>query len=435
MSVEGQKIKSDDAFEHHSDAVGSLDARHKVPTKTYLWLFAFQLLKHVHDLLPLKTWSPYWIGKWVDYVARYTAALVAIPIKRMSVAIMCLGFWFLLSKYNFANDSDKSVIYGVFGVIVLFASVLKVATISLSIAIDRDWVVILTKGNSSALTTVNTNMRRIDLISKFATPLLFGFLSTSQGVIFCVGLTGFWNLASMIPEFLIIRHVYKLVPELSQSKVLEEEHSDEKNNTDSKMGVLSRFYHASLAYSMIYMSVLSIAGTMVSYLSWKGYSEYVIGIMRSLMTALAFLGTFVMPIMKRFLGVYRTARASIWIEVASLIPVIVSFFLAQNKLSAVLLFGGISLSRLGVWVFDLSQTQIMQERVENAQAGLINGWQYSLTNVFDLGQFLLTMIWSDPRQFHIPAVISFVMVVLAAITFTSQYHKVARGTINAQPLN
>ncbi|ORX88899.1 hypothetical protein K493DRAFT_341003, partial [Basidiobolus meristosporus CBS 931.73] len=460
---------------HNHEAEKDIDCSHvnhspkkllRYPPKIYLWLFAFQLfntwcdrlyefgsylfIMHVFKdtLLPSSVYGfaltgvgivlSSWVGKWVDYVSRRTAVAIAIPTKRMSIGLMCLGFWFL-SRYDFSVGSERSTIYGVFGAIVFFACVLKVATISLSIAVDRDWIVILTKSDSSALTTVNTNMRRIDLISKIVTPLFFGFLSSSQGNVFCVVFVGFWSLASAVPELLIIKQVYTLVPELAYSKV-SQEHNAEKEETVATIPVLSRFYQgwlsyinhpvfaSSLSYAMIYMSVLSIAGTMVSYLSWKGYPESLISVMRSLMAVLALIGTFVMPIMKHFLGVYRTAKASIWIEVITLIPVIISFFLPQNLLSAILLFGGISLSRLGVWVFDLSQTQIMQERVDNAQAGLINGWQYSLTNVFDLGQFLLTMIWSDPNQFHIPAIISFAMVVLAAITFTFRYHRIAKGT-------
>ena len=58
--------------------------------------------------------------------------------------------------------------------------------------------------------------------------------------------------------------------------------------------------------------------------------------------------------------------------------------------STVLLFLGMALSRVGLWSFDLAETQIIQEGAPNDRAGLISGFQYSLCNVF--GEF------SKPRS-------------------------------------
>jgi hypothetical protein len=57
-----------------------------------------------------------------------------------------------------------------------------------------------------------------------------------------------------------------------------------------------------------------------------------------------------------------------------------------GTIPTVLLFLGMALSRIGLWAFDLAQTQIIQEDSPNDQAGLISGFQYSLCNVF--GEYL-----------------------------------------------
>ncbi|KAF9972656.1 hypothetical protein BGZ65_009689 [Modicella reniformis] len=135
-----------------------------------------------------------------------------------------------------------------------------------------------------------------------------------------------------------------------------------------------------------------------------------------------------------------------------------------------------ALSRVGVWSFDLVITQIMQEYIEpvvdddgdhdadldfdsesddnhhhhhditdvsntnttnsnSGQAGLINGWHYSMMNLFELAQFILTMIWSDPKLYFIPCTLSFVCVVVGAVVYSMHvvrmrghlfhYHRIA----------
>jgi hypothetical protein len=54
----------------------------------------------------------------------------------------------------------------------------------------------------------------------------------------------------------------------------------------------------------------------------------------------------------------------------------------------------------------------------SSNAGVINGWHYSLMNLFELAQFFQTMIWSDPQVYYIPCTISFICVVIGALVYT-----------------
>lgn len=54
----------------------------------------------------------------------------------------------------------------------------------------------------------------------------------------------------------------------------------------------------------------------------------------------------------------------------------------SGTVPTVLLFVGMALSRVGLWSFDLAETQIIQEGSPNEEAGLISGFQYSLCNIF-----------------------------------------------------
>lgn len=45
-------------------------------------------------------------------------------------------------------------------------------------ALEKDWVPILCRGNQNLLTTVNSRMRRIDLFCKLIAPAVFGIAMT-----------------------------------------------------------------------------------------------------------------------------------------------------------------------------------------------------------------------------------------------------------------
>jgi len=95
-----------------------------------------------------------------------------------------------------------------------------------------------------------------------------------------------------------------------------------------------------------------------------------------------------------------------------------------------------ALSRVGVWSFDLVITQTMQEYIGTDQnnAGLLNGWHYSMMNLFELGQFFLTMVWSDPESYFIPCTLSFVCVVIGAAVYSAHVVKMRGHLFHYQRL-
>lgn len=221
---------------------------------------------------------------------------------------------------------------------------------------------------------------------------------------------------------------------------------------------------ASLSYAIIYINLMSVSGTMIGYLQWRGFSASSIAFLKGICTGAELVGTVLMPIATRYVGLVRAGAWSIWLEVATLTPVLLSIYSDRLPIQ-VFIFAGMALSRVGVWSFDLVTTQIMQEYIEptkdrdlddnmtrisnaatttttttttrtaihtdnlsnddgdnnssnDSNAGLINGWHYSMMNVFELGQFILTMIWSDPQEYYIPCTLSFVCVVVGAVVYS-----------------
>lgn len=103
-----------------------------------------------------------------------------------------------------------------------------------------------------------------------------------------------------------------------------------------------------------------------------------------------------------------------------------------SSIQLVILFLFLCLSRFGLWSFDLCETQLMQLQVSREHAGVINGSQETLVNVGYIVSFLLTIIFSSPELFAIPAWISFLAVVVSAVCYTN-YAGRELGTENPFP--
>ncbi|KAF9321467.1 hypothetical protein BG003_001589 [Podila horticola] len=171
-----------------------------------------------------------------------------------------------------------------------------------------------------------------------------------------------------------------------------------------------------MSYAIIYINLMSISGTMIGYLQWRGLSAGSIAFLKGICTASELLGTILMPVLTRYVGLVRGGAWSIWLEVVTLMPVLFSIYTDRLPIQVVI---------FGVWSFDLVVTQIMQEYIEGS-AGVINGWHYSMMNVFELGQFVLTMVWSNPEAYYVPCTLSFACVVAGALVY-SVYVAQVRG--------
>ena len=122
-----------------------------------------------------------------------------------------------------------------------------------------------------------------------------------------------------------------------------------------------------------------------------------------------------MPYISSKIGVVRTGLWALWLEFFTLN--------ISHLINFIMIFGGMSLSRIGLWMFDLSETIILQNQVDPKKIGSISGWQHSLCNFFDLLQFILTMIISDPNKFFIPSFVSLLSVLASSIIYTYYVYK------------
>ncbi len=129
-----------------------------------------------------------------------------------------------------------------------------------------------------------------------------------------------------------------------------------------------------------------------------------------------------MPILESHLGLERAGAWSIWSEVICLFPTVLSFFFGTGLYgehgpawNSVLLFGGIALSRIGLWSFDLCQLKAFQLALDNhPRRNRMTALQLALQSAFDLLKYALTLAAASPSRFKWTALASWAAVIAAS---------------------
>lgn len=89
----------------------------------------------------------------------------------------------------------------------------------------------------------------------------------------------------------------------------------------------------------------------------------------------------------------------------------------QSYLSVSLLFAGIIAARIGLWSFDLTVTQLIQENVIESERGVINGVQNSMNYLLDLLHFIMVILAPNPEAFGLLVIISVSFVAMGHIMY------------------
>jgi len=108
---------------------------------------------------------------------------------------------------------------------------------------------------------------------------------------------------------------------------------------------------------------------MIVFLSqYSGFQTPLIAGLRAIAVIMGIAATFASPPIIRRVG---SVRAGIWFlswQTIFLLPVPISLFLSLNfKLQGAFLVGFVSISRLGLWGFDLSEQYLVQQVLHNSQ--------------------------------------------------------------------
>lgn len=89
----------------------------------------------------------------------------------------------------------------------------------------------------------------------------------------------------------------------------------------------------------------------------------------------------------------------------------------ESVLSVSLLFAGVIAARIGLWSFDLTVTQLLQENVIESERGIINGVQNSMNYLLDLLHFIMVILAPNPEAFGLLVLISVSFVAMGHVMY------------------
>lgn len=126
-------------------------------------------------------------------------------------------------------------------VIIFFSVAANVCSVARTIAVERDWIVIICK-DTSTLTSESLNkslrpgqslfcihhilssdmsalLRRIDLTTKLVAPIITGQIITYGSMVIGAIFIAVWNFTTMFAEYGILSKIYHSVPELANKGI------------------------------------------------------------------------------------------------------------------------------------------------------------------------------------------------------------------------
>lgn len=381
-----------------------------------------------------------WLGGLVDRTHRLTTVRQSIVWQRLSVAISCLLLQALLQ-----GDSSRPITLSLFLSSVALACLEKLAFIVNTVSVERDWVIVISESLKLERQDLNSAMRRIDLVCKLVAPLCVSLVdsySTKLAIWFVFG----QNALSVIFEYFAIAQVFSAIPELGHRK---DSHNDNDISTSAypsqdhatsqalnlsffhptltpwKEYILNPAFLASFSLSLLYLTVLSFASQMTTYLLSLGFTSFHVSVMRLVAVSLELTSTCAAPLLMRRIG---PVRSGLWFINEQLIAVLLAIALfstvePRTKFAGAVLASGVALSRIGLWGFDLCVQFLVQEDAPEHSRGSFSAIEAALQNFFELISFAVTMIFHRPDQFGIAVFISVGALALSASCFAAFVRK------------
>ncbi|BAT97541.1 hypothetical protein VIGAN_09100900 [Vigna angularis var. angularis] len=404
------------------------------------------------------------IGRWVDKLSSLKVLQLWLVTQNLSFVIAGASVVALL-----IHSSLKFTHFSIFMLLVLLINVCGgigvLSTLAGTILIEREWLLVISEDQPpELLTKMNSVTRGIDLCCKLLAPVITGFIISFVSLKASAITLALWNTVSVWVEYWLFTSVYEGIPALGQSSQKRMARflqcDQEMNNLTSEEDSLLPITECSselagrkwnknisekiseipyiaawrvylqqevalpgLALALLFFTVLSFGTLMTATLEWEGIPAYVIGLGRGINAVIGIAATVVYPVLQSRISTVRTGLWSIWSQWTCLLPCIAAIWIQSGFLSSYILMGSVATSRLGLWMFDLSVLQHMQDLVAESDRLIVGGVQNSLQSLMELLAYVMGIIISDPRDFWKLAVISFQAVTLAAFLYCiHSYH-------------
>lgn len=370
------------------------------------------------------------IGRYADTADALRAPVAAYAVQNASIAGAALAATAALGT---ARTSPFRPVLEL--AIIVAGTVARLGCVASTIAVEKRWVRALAADDADVLATTNGAMRRIDLTCKILAPALAGVAMSLLGTASAAVATAALNILAWPVEVACLRTVYAAARARLDGSTADAADGGELN----PLSTLAQGFHlyrkqpillSTLALAMLYFTVLSFGSLMTAYVYWAGLSATSTGIARGLSALCGIAATYLAPAMFRFVDGPRSAGTLFaWIQNVCLLPAVVALLVCGPRgretsanAAVYVLMVSVVASRVGLWGFDLSVTQMIQTDVEPPSAlGIVSGVQSALQSLFGACIYILGMILPHPAQFPLLVAISYVGVTCAALCHTVAY--------------
>eukprot|EP00094_Tigriopus_californicus_P010640 TCALIF_10264-PA protein Name:"Similar to SLC40A1 Solute carrier family 40 member 1 (Homo sapiens)" AED:0.13 eAED:0.13 QI:0/0/0/0.85/1/1/7/0/485 len=401
------------------------------------------------------------LGRWIDDSKRLTAARTCLMVQNVSVAICAV----ILSLYLHRENPEEWMRLATICLVIGFSAVAKLASTGNVIILQKDWIVVITGNDTHMLANMNSILRTIELTTYMLAPALVGQLFTFVGYVWTGVIIACWNLVSVCIEYLLLELIYRTHPELASKEFRNPNQTTNESKEDSEdtpkrpaqvLNVIQNFYqawkfyfqhpvrNAGLGLALLYMTVLGFDNITYGYILTQRIPESVLGILVGGSALIGVLGSMAYPQIKKRIGMERTGLFGMFFLVSTSSLSVASLFLPGSPFlasgrpiledssdefqwqSVATLLTGIIAARFGLWITDLTITQIIQEHVEEESRGTFNGVQDSLNNSLDLLKCVLVIFLPQPEQFGILVLLSYVAICCGWVSY-ALYSRQQRG--------
>ncbi|BFI31265.1 solute carrier family 40 (iron-regulated transporter), member 1 [Marchantia polymorpha subsp. ruderalis] len=424
------------------------------------------------------------VGNWVDRTPRLKVVQISLVVQNSSVVIAGLSLVCLLA-YPDSLPGGSQTFAALTVLVNLCGALAALSGLATNIVVERDWVIVISEQYAPGLLTqLNSIMRRIDLSCKLLAPVFVGFLMSGVSALACALAIAVWNLVSVGIEYKLLHSVYWSIPALQLREAptvvatdaedvglldgnlptnreadMEDAHDfvqiSHKNQIDRTLsygnGLLGKCLHlpyiegwtvylqqevmlAGVSLALLYFTVLSFGSLMTAVLNWRGVPAYVLGLARGVAAIIGILATVAYPILQPKLQTVRTGLWSINLQWSLLSISAISVLVHNGVGASAMLIIGVAASRFGLWMFDLSVTQLMQDSVPEHKRGVVGGVQNSLQSLMDMLSYVMAIVISDPRHFGVPVLISYWAVGSAAVLYACYSYRVRGHLIHFEKL-
>ncbi|KAG2695800.1 hypothetical protein I3760_07G029400 [Carya illinoinensis] len=377
------------------------------------------------------------VGKLMDHAPRVPSY---ICLNVVQAAAQLLSASMIIYAYTRPRTSASSILLRPwFIVLVIAGAVERLSGLSLGVAMERDWVVLLAGINRPiALAEANAVLSRIDLLCEIAGASLFGILLSKFDPVTCLKFAaGLMSCSLPVVVFLTWLTNKLSTGVLERSKTSQpycktsngEPLPDDDNKVDMGLEAIKHGWKeymqqpvlpASLASVLLYFNVVLTPGSlMTAFLTQHGLNPSIIGGFSGLCAFMGVAATFISADLVRRFGILKAGGIGLIFH-ASLLTIALAVYWSGSLIQQRTLLFFLSLiviSRLGHMSYDVVGAQILQTGIPSGKANLIGTTEVAVASLAESVMLGVAIVANNVSHFGFLALLSLLSVVGAACIF------------------